>query len=292
MKLVLSTIFALTLAIAASTTVADSSVWKISKGEDYFYLGGTIHVLRAQDYPLPQAFMTAYEDADKLIFETDIVEAQSHEFQQKSMMAMMDPSGRTLADKLSPQTYSELESFLTPRGIALGQLANFEPWAAALMATMVEYQRLGALPDYGVETYFSAMAMRDGKAMGQLETGDEQLGFLASLGTIDPDMMVSYTVDDLNNLPMVFEQMTAAWRAGNIDALVSYGEMEELRNEMPKIYQTIFVNRNNDWMTKLPALIGNDEIEYVLVGSLHLPFKEGLLNQLEQAGFEIEQLSK
>ena len=38
------------------TATAESAVWKVSKGEDYLYLAGTVHVLRASDYPLPREF--------------------------------------------------------------------------------------------------------------------------------------------------------------------------------------------------------------------------------------------
>ena len=51
---------------------SQSSVWKVSKGENTLYLAGSIHFLRPSDYPLPLEYETAFEKSDKLILETDL----------------------------------------------------------------------------------------------------------------------------------------------------------------------------------------------------------------------------
>jgi hypothetical protein len=35
---------------------AESSVWKIRKGDSVMYVGGTVHMLRQSDFPLPVEF--------------------------------------------------------------------------------------------------------------------------------------------------------------------------------------------------------------------------------------------
>ena len=40
---------------------AASPVWLVESGQNRLFLAGTIHVLRASDYPLPEAFETAYK---------------------------------------------------------------------------------------------------------------------------------------------------------------------------------------------------------------------------------------
>jgi len=54
------------------TISADSSVWKITSGENTVYLGGTVHLLRPSDYPLPEEYEQAYQESAVLVFETDI----------------------------------------------------------------------------------------------------------------------------------------------------------------------------------------------------------------------------
>ena len=55
-----------------SQALAQSSVWLATKGNNKVYLGGTIHMLRSSDYPLPSEYETAYNAADNLYFEIDI----------------------------------------------------------------------------------------------------------------------------------------------------------------------------------------------------------------------------
>ena len=72
----LSNPFALLLTIAllqvAPGAWADAPVWRVTDGESTVYLGGTVHLLRPEDYPLPEEFDQAYEGSSELFFETDI----------------------------------------------------------------------------------------------------------------------------------------------------------------------------------------------------------------------------
>lgn len=48
-------------------TFAETSLWRVSKGESELFIGGTIHLLGASDYPLPKEFEAAYKKADMLV---------------------------------------------------------------------------------------------------------------------------------------------------------------------------------------------------------------------------------
>ena len=57
--------------------IAESSLWTIQKGGSITYLGGTCHLLRQSDFPLPPEFYKAYGASDILVFETDIAELKT-----------------------------------------------------------------------------------------------------------------------------------------------------------------------------------------------------------------------
>src|SRR4051812_27844848 len=54
---------------AQAITTGQSSVWRVDKDGHHLYMGGTIHLLRKEDYPLPDVFEEAYRDSKKLVFE-------------------------------------------------------------------------------------------------------------------------------------------------------------------------------------------------------------------------------
>ena len=93
------TLALISLSVVTLTAAADSSVWKVSSGDNLLYVGGTLHVLRQKDYPLPVEFGRAYQAADTLIFETDIAQLHSPEVMQKMQQAMRYPEGISGLDK-------------------------------------------------------------------------------------------------------------------------------------------------------------------------------------------------
>ena len=282
---------ALFLPLLITTNVfAKSAVWKVSKEGDYFYLGGTFHILSAADHPLPEEFAQAYADASEIIFESDIKAASSPEFGQKMMGSMMFSDERTLASELKPETYSQLEAFMAERQMPIEAFAQFQPWGVSLILVMQEYAALGMTPEYGVETYFDQLATQDEKAVESLETVDQQLEFLSSLAQIDPDMNVNYTLRDLDKAAGYIKDLKAGWRTGDLALLENNESVVQMKEEYPVIYETLLVTRNENWMKQLVTLFDDNAIEIVLVGALHLVGEDGLINQLRLQGFDVEQL--
>lgn len=290
LKNVLTISLLIALNIVSFNSFSESSVWKVSKGEKYFYLGGTVHLLNPEDYPLPEEFISAYRDSDKLIFETDIADSKTPESQQKFLSAMMYNSDKTLVDDLNDETYLQLKDFLFSRSIPIESFTRFQPWAVALTISIIEYQRLGMVPEYGVEEYFYKVALSDNKELGHLESLDEQISFIESMGKIEPNIMVNYTLDDLAVLPDFIKVLKRSWRNGDIESFTTNSLIVQMRTEFPELYKTLITDRNNKWMLDISTLNDNNIKEFVLVGTMHLNGKEGLLNQLHRAGFVISQL--
>jgi len=278
------------LGLFIANSYANTSVWKISKNQDYFYLGGTIHVLNKADYPLPKAFEQAYKDADTLVFETNLDAGNQAEHQAKFMASMMFHDKRTLASELTPNMYAKLKGFLTSRNIPIEHFAQYQPWGVSLMLTIMEYQRLGMVSEFGVDNYFNNKARAENKPIESLETFDEQIGFLQSLADIDPNTNIEYTLQDIDNMPQWIVAMKQAWRSGQVEDFTDMKPVQDMKHDFPEVYKTIIVNRNQNWLPEITNYINDKDVEFVLVGAMHLNGKEGLLNQLTQQGFQVEHL--
>ena len=57
----------LSSALVSPAVLAETSVWKVSKGGDYLYVAGTVHLLPESAFPLPAEFDKAYTDSDTLV---------------------------------------------------------------------------------------------------------------------------------------------------------------------------------------------------------------------------------
>lgn len=273
--------------ISIGNALAETSVWKINKGNQHLYLGGTIHILAEQDYPLPLAYEKAYQSSQRIILETDLQKLQSPEFQQRMLLGLNYKNGKTLKNFLSARTYKKLEDYCSSRNIQLSSISTFKPGLLTSALLMVEMQRLG-LAGIGVDSYFESRARKDGRPMGELETVEQQLEFLGNMGTGIEDEFIEYSLGDLENLSTLMTSMKKVWRSGDMPALERIG-LEPYIEKFPQTMDNLLTRRNNAWMPEIEAMLKSAEIEFVLVGALHLVGEHGLLAQLKSRGYRIEQ---
>lgn len=284
--IILSCLF---LLLVVPRVQAESPVWRISKGDSHIYLGGTFHLLSSLDHPLPAAFTQAYKDADTLVFETDLEKARTPAFQMAMMKALTFQDERTLQSALKPETFKALEEFLTSRGLQLESFAKFTPGGIGLMIAIMEYQRMGMQPMYGVDAVYHQKAIADGKMLSLLETPEEQLEFIANIGEGQGDSMVAYTLQEIDRLPELISTLKQAWRDGNLEQLDKLA-LEDSREQFPRTHQSLIADRNNAWLTPIKKMFQDEQTEFVLVGALHLAGPEGLIAQLKKQGYKIENL--
>jgi uncharacterized protein YbaP (TraB family) len=272
------------ISISAS---AETSLYEITKGDQKIYLGGTIHVLRNSDYPLPPEFEQAYENAKILVLETDMKKASSPEFGQQMAQAFMYSDGKNLSQDLQPKLWKELQAFADERQFPLGQMSTFKAMFVSLSLSIAEMQRQGFGVGQGVDSYFYQKAVLSGKATQELETTGEVLTHLAALADVDANVIIKATLRDLHKMDGMLEKSVGYWRAGELEKLDK--EMAaDMRQETPEIYQQLLVVRNQAWLPKIEQMFATPEVELVLVGSLHLSSKDGLLAQLKKRGYKIK----
>lgn len=276
------------IAIFAVISMGNSPVWKISKGDKVLYIGGTIHVLTKSDYPLPKTFDEAYSKSSTLVFETDIQKVKSPEFQQSLMMNMLLKNGKTLKDVLKAETYSKVEKYFTKLGMPMVGMASFKPSMIALTLTMLELQRLGLI-GAGVDEFFSKKAIKDKKNLGKLETVEQQLNFLTSMGEGNEDEMIMHTLKEMEKMPTLLQSMKDAWRIGNVSELDKIG-LSPFKKDFPDVYNQFIVKRNNAWMPLIENMIKDDDVEFILVGALHLVGEDGVIEKLEALGYVVEMM--
>ncbi len=101
--------------------------------------------------------------------------------------------------------------------------------------------------------------------------------------------MLNYNLADMQRLPELWRSMTEAWRRGDINWMEENIALP-MRNDFPAVYQSLLVERNNAWIPQLEAMAKTAQVEFVVVGALHLSGADGLLSQLGARGYRITQL--
>jgi len=278
----------LCLLLFSVDSLAQSSVWLATKNSNTVYLGGTIHMLRADDYPLPPEFETAYAEADSLYFEIDIDQMNDPVAQLGMLQRLMYTDGRTLQTVLNNEAYSTLTDYVAKFGMPMLMLQNMKPGMLMSTLELLEFQTRGFTPD-GVDMHFHQRAKADGKTIEAFETVDEQIGFIENMGEGEESEYVLLSLRDLEKIDDDIESMVSIWRNGEADDLVELF-VEDMEETIPGVYQTLLLDRNNKWMPTIEAMFNDSDTEFILVGVAHLVGEDGLVQHLRNRGYQVNQL--
>lgn len=276
---------ALILFLLPALLLAESSVWKVSKGEQSLYIGGTCHVLRPSDYPLPAEFDSAYAASDTLVFEIDPAAAQQPAFAMQLLAKASYTDGRTLKTVLSAEVYQALAAQAAKSGLPIEILNGIKPGMVVMMLMMQELSKAGVSQE-GVDMHYYVLGLKDKKRVQSLETPDFQIDLITSMGEGLEDELVLYLLKDLAHVKELFDELIGAWRAGDL-AEIEALFISEMRN-YPQLYAKMLADRNHRWIPQIEAYLQSPEIEFVLVGVAHAVGKDGLLQLLKDQGYSVE----
>lgn len=259
-----------------------SLLWKISgKGlKSPSYLFGTIHIIPAADFYMPESTETLLKSCKNLVMEMDISDLGS---QMAVMGKMMMDSGKTLKDLYSAEKYRKMEDVLKKSGIPLEMLARFKPIMTQQMLTV---RSLGK-DTKSYEMHFSAIAKQDKIRVIGLETIDDQVAALNSIPVKkQADMLYESAMSpekDKKNLAKLIK----LYKKQDPEVLYKATMKDKKNKEFAEQEDALLVNRNKAWIPKLESIF-TEGSTFVAVGAAHLGGPNGVIQLLKAAGYTLE----
>jgi uncharacterized protein YbaP (TraB family) len=286
--------FALALLwLLPSLALADSAghpvtMWMAEGAANRVYLLGSVHLLRAQDHPLPQVIDDVYDDAETLYMELDMDDLDPLLMQATiNRLGMLD-EGTSLQDVMGVELYAEAKARAAELDLPLEMLERTEPWLAAITVEQLALSRIGFNPSYGVEMHLLRKATSDGKEILGFESVEQQLAYLDGLSLDAQRDLLMQTLAESAAIQDLMDDLILAWRSGDIDYLER--TLLEDVSGYPELYDTIVASRNRLWVDTIDALLEQREDYLVVVGALHLVGEDGVPQLLEQRGVRITQM--
>ena len=276
-----------------AVALADSAghpvtMWMAEGAANRVYLLGSVHLLRAQDHPLPQVIDDVYDDAETLYMELDMDDLDPLMMQATiNRLGMLDEQ-TSLRDVMGDDLYAEAEARAAELDLPLEMLERTEPWLAAITVEQLALSRIGFNPSYGVEMHLLKKASGDGKEILGLESVEQQLGYLDGLSLDAQRDLLIQTLTESAAIEELMEDLILAWRSGDIDYLER--TLLEDVSGYPELYDTIVASRNRLWVDTIDALLAQREDYLVVVGALHLVGEDGVPQLLERRGVRITQM--
>ena len=262
--------------------------------------GGTLHLLgstharRTRVRAMDPAIESAYERAQGLIVEIDVLEHDPVELNQLMVSTGYLSDGSTVRDRLDPETYDDLQRAFEELSLPSEALEHFKPWFVALSLQARALAGLGYDPEYGVDLYFLNKAKPE-KPVVALETAQDQLDLFTLMTPEMQVLMLRNTLDDLDDLGDLeewTEARFAAWETGDIEAmqrLLLQNMVEE--PELRPYFERVIFQRNLRMTDQLEAYLRPGQRWFAVVGFAHLIAAEGIPALLSARGYSVRQMT-
>jgi uncharacterized protein YbaP (TraB family) len=267
-----------------------SFLWEVRSKTATAYILGSVHLAKADIYPLPPKIEESFDKAGVLALEADPAKAKDEKLLQLVLSSALYPGNGTLREHLSRETYDLAEHELVQLGLPMESFNRTRPWFLAMTLEILELQQLGFDPAYGIDVHFAGKAAGK-KRIVELESFDYQIRLMNDFSDREQELFLLYTLKDLEMLKDGVEELMAAWRNGDtkgMEALVSrsLGESPELR----PVFDKLLYRRNREMSGKVEKLLQGKETVCVIVGAAHLVGREGIIELLRGKGYRVEQM--
>lgn len=255
-----------TAAPPPATTDADPALWVVKDADTTIYLFGTVHVLKPGLSWFDEAVKTAFDASDELVLE--INEPDPAAMRPLMMKLGYDAAGKPLSQTLPGDMGAAYLKAMTGLGMPAATVEHFKPWLAATVLAVAPLQKLGYAPANGPEHILTAAAKAGGKKLGELETAEQQLNFLAGLSQPAQIAFLTSTLDDQPRLGTMMDEMVADWSNGKPKALAKL--LNDDLSGQPELKKTLLTDRNARWATWINQRMKQPGTLFIAVGAGHL----------------------
>jgi len=296
MKILRRLLLALVLPACTAVPAADApakatqthSLWKVQGNKHDVYLLGSIHFLSKTNYPLPDVFDQAYTNSTTIVFEADIGEMENITNALKLLKQTTLSDGETIESQVSAEVYKQFTNYVTEAELPLFMLERFKPAMAAMTLVVLESQKMGLEPEYGIDKHFYTRAKEDSKQIGALETMDFQANLITGLSKEEGEMMLKSTLKELDSLKTELGDVVTAWKTGDSGKLDKL--LKEEGEQGTALNKKLVTDRNEQWVPKIEELLKQDKPALVIVGAAHLVGKQGVVELLRNRKWKATQL--
>lgn len=274
---------------APATKDVNPAMWMVSDSDTTIYLFGTVHVLRPGLNWLTGDIKTAFDASDELILE--VQEPSDPTAMQATVNKMAtNPPGVTLRSLLTPPVLTKYEKTLGTLNVPPVALDQYEPWYASVTLTTLPLMMQGYDLNSGAEKVLMSAAKAQNKAIGQLETVEQQLGIFDSLSTQEQIAFLDVTLDGVPEVTTQIDALVEAWGKGDLVTLDKL--MNEGMESYPGLYDALLTDRNANWAQWIKARMDKPGTVFMAVGAAHLVGKDSVQAQLAAQGIETVQVTK
>ncbi len=259
-------------------------LWKAQSDTATVYLLGSVHVGAEDFYPMRAAIEEAFQSSDKLAVEADVRPQRQGRAMQAVLQKAMLPAGQSLREILPADTRALLDAYLEQAHPAMrAGIDRMTPWVAGMTLALLEFQKAGLNPEWGVDLHFLRRAQQREMPILELEGIEAQLEMLSGLDRDLQMLMLKHSLLEIQDAPNLIRHMMEHWKKGDAEALAklvrnSFDEHEDLQ----PLQEVMFTQRDILMTEKIETYLKGAETVFVVVGAGHLIGADSILERLKK----------
>jgi uncharacterized protein YbaP (TraB family) len=278
----------LMLAPQAAEAKGAPALWSVSDADTTVYLFGTIHLLPEKYNWRTTRFDKAVASSQELVVETIIDD--KNPMQLLGILTQLGFSNKVppIAERVPPEKRALLEEAIKKSGIPRPAFDKMETWAAAFMLLGIQFKELGLKSDEGVEVTLRNSFKTQGKAIGQLETNAEQLGFFDTLPEKAQQALLEGAIERPQDVTKQFQAMLQAWSRGDVTSIAR--SFNHDLSESPELKEALIKRRNANWSRWIERRMARPGALMIAVGAGHLAGRDSVIEMLRRDGFRVRRV--
>lgn len=263
-------------------------LWKIS-GNDLTsdsYLYGTIHIIPAEDYFLPEGTLAAVGASKKMVFEIDMKEMNDLGKQMGLLNKAFMKDDLTLKDLYTEAEYEIVKAHFKKMGIPLFFMERMKPMLLTIFASGdldPGDLKSGKVKSYEMELFELAESSK--MESGGLETMEYQMSIFDSIPYDEQAEMLLETIEMGAEASASLDKMVEIYKDQDIEGMQSMFEEEDSGVEGHE--DVLLINRNKNWIPIMGEYMMTGST-FFAVGAGHLGGPQGVIHLLKEAGYKIE----
>ena len=260
--------------------------YRVQEGNQTVYLMGSIHIGDQSLYPLQDQINSAFEEADHLAVEIDIVDIDEMAASQIMMQKGMYQDGTILSDVLDKEVFEDAVEQLSSFGMNEAMLNQFQPWVVSMLLSEVALENTEYTGDNGVDLHFLNRAKDKEIPIISLETLESQIESISSSTVEEQTAILENTLDSMDIYQDELQQMINIWRSGKTEVFAQLRQMDQGSEQLAMDERDVaMTDQIEDFLNAKEG-----ETYFVVVGSLHLAGENSIVDLLEKRGYAIEPL--
>jgi len=263
----------------------NSLLWEITGNglTDTSYLFGTIHIRDKRVFDLGDSTYYAINRSKALFGELNL---QDKAAMKEHASELLMPAGTTLASLMSAKDYAMVKHYCKKHiGVYALLMNKIKP---IYLSAIISEDLLEKEEKKPLDLYLQDYAAKQGKAIGGIETFEEQLAVLDMLSIQEQTDMLVEQVKNIEDEKKLMEYMLQLYLSESLDSLEILVQEDTLS---PEFNEALLDARNAVMVKRMETQMKNQST-FFAVGAAHLPGQKGLVFLLRKQGYTVRPVKR